>query len=388
MTVDVVLHASRLRADAAGWAVDVAADIDRACRDIAIRLRSGATLHPMGIGVSAIDAAHVTVEFIHPVIVGKRAVPALTLAPEQVALASPGSVVLGLRAADDLVTDESLAAARRRGCLTVDLRTRPRGRAMSPSAEHVIDLVAEDPLIGRELMVTCYHVLWEMVHEYLDASDSRATDAPDDLGGLYPFLYASAPGDHDSLSEHVLRSIAGKATEIGRLRDEVLGASGERLADVAQILRRASESGGTIWTFGNGGSSTDAQAIAHLFRSDSLGGSPCTARSLTDDVATITALSNDVNFDVVFARMLRSLARPGDVAVGFSTSGGSANVLAGIDAAKRLGATTIGFAGYDGGDMAHLEALDHLFVVPSASVHRIQEAQTTLAHVLIDLVRR
>ncbi len=387
MINDLVDRASRQRVGAAQRVVEAASDIDRAASGIAARLRSGATLHPVGTDIAAIDAAHVTVEFIHPVIVGKRAVPALTLPPEQVGLASPGAVVLGLRSADDHATGRALDVARGRGCLTVDLRVRSSGQDASSSAEHVIDLVADDPLIGRELQVTCYHVLWEMVHEYLDASNHGSTEAPADLGALYPFLYENGPADGGPLSAHVVASIAGKASDIARLRSEVLESNGERLDDVAQTLRRTADSGGTIWTFGNGGSSTDAQATAHLLRSDALDGTACNARSLTDDVATITALANDVNFDAVFARMLRSLARAGDAVVAFSTSGGSVNVLEGIEAASRLGATTVGFAGYDGGDMGALDALDHLFVVPSSSVHRIQEAQTTMAHVLITLTR-
>lgn len=388
MTVDVVLHAAQRRAEAADRVVEVAADIDRACEEIAVRLRAGATLHPVGTGTSAIDAAHVAVEFIHPVIVGKRAVPSLTLAPDQIDQASSSAVVLGIREVDDVATDQALAAARERGCLTVDLCTSPPGQVSSSSAAQVIDLVSDDPLIGRELQVTSYHVLWEMVHEYLDASNTGTTEAPDELGELYPFLYESRSTDASSLRAHVLGSIAGKASEISDLRDEVLGTCGDRLDDVARMLRRTKESGGMIWTFGNGGSSTDAQAVAHLLRSDSLTGTTYAARALTDDVATITALANDVNFDAVFARMLRSLARPGDAVIAFSTSGGSVNVLEGLEAAGRLGLTTIGFAGYDGGAMADLDALHDLFVVPSSSVHRIQEAQTTLAHVLIELARR
>ena len=104
----------------------------------------------------------------------------------------------------------------------------------------------------------------------------------------------------------------------------------------------------------------------------------------------VTALSNDVGFEVVFARQLAAFARPGDVAVGLSTSGGSANVLAAFAEARRLGLVTVGFAGYDGGRMAEAAAagaIDHLFVVPSASVHRIQEAQTTTYHVLWELTQ-
>ena len=101
----------------------------------------------------------------------------------------------------------------------------------------------------------------------------------------------------------------------------------------------------------------------------------------------LTALSNDVSFDVVFARQVRAFGRPGDIAVAISTSGGSANVLAGIDEASRAGLTTVGLAGYGGGRMGELASLDHLFAVPSSSVHRVQEVQTTLYHVLWEATR-
>jgi D-sedoheptulose 7-phosphate isomerase len=97
-------------------------------------------------------------------------------------------------------------------------------------------------------------------------------------------------------------------------------------------------------------------------------------------------LGNDVGFDVVFARKLAAMGRAGDIAVAVSTSGGSENVIRALEQARRLGLLTVGLAGYDGGRMAEA-ALDFLFAVPSSSVHRIQEAQTTLYHVLWTLVQ-
>jgi D-sedoheptulose 7-phosphate isomerase len=127
--------------------------------------------------------------------------------------------------------------------------------------------------------------------------------------------------------------------------------------------------------------------VAQLFLDPGPGARPLPAVALTTDVAVVTALSNDVGFEVVFARQLAAFARPGDVAVGLSTSGGSANVLQGFAEARRRGLVTVGFAGYDGGRMAAAGTIDHLFVVPSSSVHRIQEAQTTTYHVLWELTQ-
>jgi D-sedoheptulose 7-phosphate isomerase len=145
--------------------------------------------------------------------------------------------------------------------------------------------------------------------------------------------------------------------------------------------------GGRLVAFGNGGSSTDAQAVAACYTAPATPGPALPAVALTADVAVLTALSNDVSFEVVFARPIAATGRPGDIAFALSTSGGSRNVLAGLAAARRAGMLTVGLAGGDGGAMAEPGTVDHLFVMPSASVHRIQEAQTTVYQVLAELVR-
>jgi D-sedoheptulose 7-phosphate isomerase len=148
----------------------------------------------------------------------------------------------------------------------------------------------------------------------------------------------------------------------------------------ASVADRLTQSG-RLLTFGNGGSSMDAHAVEQIF-SEPPSGKALRATSLRMDAAALTALANDVGFDEVFARQIAALGRPSDVALGLSTSGGSVNVLKGFDEASRLGLLTIGFAGYDGGRMAESSAIDFLFVIPSSSVHRIQEAQTTLYQAL------
>ncbi|NUR58773.1 MAG: SIS domain-containing protein [Catenulispora sp.] len=114
---------------------------------------------------------------------------------------------------------------------------------------------------------------------------------------------------------------------------------------------------------------------------------PVPALCLTNDTAVVTALSNDVGFEAVFARQVQAVGRPGDIAVAVSTSGGSANVLAALAAARKAGLISVGFAGYGGGRMAEPGCVDHLFAIPSASVHRVQEVQTTLYHVLWEAVQ-
>ncbi|GAA2900189.1 SIS domain-containing protein [Streptosporangium fragile] len=203
--------------------------------------------------------------------------------------------------------------------------------------------------------------------------------------GLYPFLYAGRAG-LDTALEEARRSTVEKAGEIVRLRRQVAEESAAELAACAEEMAARFTAGGRLFSFGNGGSSTDAQEVATTFLHPPRGRA-LPALSLTTDVAVVTALSNDVGFEVVFARQLAALGRSGDIAVGLSTSGGSANVVRAFEEAARRGMLTVGLAGGGGGRLAELGLLDYLFVVPSSSVHRIQEAQTTLYHVLWELTR-
>ena len=204
-----------------------------------------------------------------------------------------------------------------------------------------------------------------------------------DLESLYPFLYAST-SDMDTVMAQVRQSTVDKAHEIIALRRSVVTRDADRLVLCAKDMAARFAQGGRLMTFGNGGSSTDAQDLASLFLSPS-SPRPLPAFGLTNDIAVITALCNDIGFDVVFARQIAAFGRSHDIAVGLSTSGNSVNLLRAFDEANRLGMLTVGIAGYDGGKMAELDSIDYLFVVPSPSVHRIQEAQTTLYHLLWEL---
>jgi D-sedoheptulose 7-phosphate isomerase len=203
---------------------------------------------------------------------------------------------------------------------------------------------------------------------------------------LYPFLY-SGKSDVAAVLAEVCRSTAEKAEEIIRLRSDVLELYRDRLIDCASAMARSFTAGGRLFSFGNGGSSTDAQALAELFQNPGPDARPLPATALTTDVAVLSALANDVSFDVVFARPLAANGHARDIAVGLSTSGGSSNVLRGFVEATRRGMLTIGLAGYDGGKMAETDTIEYLFVIPSSSVHRIQEAQTTIYHVLWELTQ-
>jgi D-sedoheptulose 7-phosphate isomerase len=206
---------------------------------------------------------------------------------------------------------------------------------------------------------------------------------------LYPFQHV-ARADPDALFADVVRSTRQKIDEIAALRAALLAAAAGALATCAQAMADRFARGGRLFVFGNGGSSTDALAVAGLHVDPGPGRRALPALALAADVATLTALANDVGFDVVFARPLAAAGRPDDIAMGLSTSGGSRNVLAGLVAAHERGLLTVGLAGLGGGPMAEAGergVVEHLFVVPSASVHRIQEAQTTIYQVLWELVQ-
>jgi D-sedoheptulose 7-phosphate isomerase len=204
------------------------------------------------------------------------------------------------------------------------------------------------------------------------------------IESLYPFLY-SGTTDVPAVLEQVRQSTVAKAEEILRLRQDVSAADGSRLLECAREMATRFAAGGRVLAFGNGGSATDAQQVATLFLAPGGTATPLPAVSLASDAAVLTALSNDIGVDVVFARQIAAIGGRTDIAVGLSTSGNSENLLRAFEEASRRGMLTIGIAGYNGGKMAELDSIDYLFVAPSASVHRIQEAQTTMYNVLWEL---
>jgi D-sedoheptulose 7-phosphate isomerase len=201
---------------------------------------------------------------------------------------------------------------------------------------------------------------------------------------LYPFLYAGQT-DVSAVLEQARQSTVAKAHEILELRREVLRRDGTALLACARATAARFAAGGRLLVFGNGGSATDAQQVATLFLHPAGQARPLPALGLASDPSVLTALCNDIGVDVVFARQVAALGGRGDIVVGLSTSGNSENLLRAFDEASRRGMLTIGIAGYQGGKMAELDCIDYLFVAPSASVHRIQEAQTTMYHILWEL---
>lgn len=204
------------------------------------------------------------------------------------------------------------------------------------------------------------------------------------MESLYPFLY-SQTSDLDAVMEQVRHSTVAKAREIMELRRVVRTRDATRLQACAAEMAGRFAAGGRLFALGNGGSSTDAQELATVFLAPEGAVRPLPAFCLSNDTAVLTALSNDIGVDVVFSRQVAAFGRRQDIAVALSTSGNSENLLRGLEEAGHRGMLTIGIAGYEGGKMAELTGLDYLFVAPSSSVHRIQEAQTTIYHVLWEL---
>jgi D-sedoheptulose 7-phosphate isomerase len=202
---------------------------------------------------------------------------------------------------------------------------------------------------------------------------------------LYPFIDAEET-DEPCLLGDLARSALSKIAEHEALIAEMSSANAGMLREAGRKVSERVRQGGRLFTFGNGGSATDAMAAAALFCGGA-DGTAIPARSLVADQAVLTALGNDVGFELVFSRQLIAYGRAGDVAVAFSTSGNSENLLRALREASGRGLLTIGFSGYDGGAMAVSGDLDYCFVVASASIHRIQEAQDALVLALWSAVQ-
>jgi D-sedoheptulose 7-phosphate isomerase len=210
--------------------------------------------------------------------------------------------------------------------------------------------------------------------------------SPEGTDFLYPFIEADEH-DVEALLSDLASSATGKAAESSFLRSSTLEALDGELDRAGDDTADRLLAGGRLYTFGNGGSSTDAASMAALF-GQSPGGTALPARCLVGDQAVLTAIGNDVGYELTFSRQLIAFAAAGDIAVGYSTSGNSENVIRAFEEAKRRELLTIGFAGYEGGQMAACDALDHCFVVRSHSVHRIQETQAALSYALWGAVQR
>ncbi len=349
----------------------------RVCREMADRFRRGGRLLAVGVGPYVTDAQHVSVEFVHPVIVGKRALPALdcSVAPRAIlqALARPEDIVMGFAPPQgDAQLDELMRELAGRGAL-VCLWPERLGDEQLPAA-------TDDPFIHQELTELMYHTLWETVHVFLDQQSGG-----EDVGAasfLYPFLSRQgAESTADTLSD-VAASIRQKGAEDERLRTQFAGEQAHLLAEAAGAIRQRLAAGGTILVFGNGGSATDANDLALDCVAPPAGMAPVRAVSLSMEPANLSAIANDVGVELMFQRQLIANGRAPDVAIAISTSGKSKNLATALREARKRGMLTVGLAGYDGGDFVREKLVDHALIVGSDYIPRIQEVQASIYHVL------
>ena len=371
---------------------DEAERLARLCHRMAERFARGGRLVAFGRSPAArSDVRHVAVEFVHPVIVGKRALPAIGLAGEggnlqkQVELiARADDIAIAFGADNDAgEAARALATAQARGCLGIGFG--------GSHAEWEFAPPSTDPHVRQELIETFYHVLWELVHVFFDHRgllEGRSSRAVHDAGAssfLYPFL-DEREHELEPVVEDVRRSALMKSEEIGALRIQTLTENRDALIETAAALSAGLERGGKLLAFGNGGSATDAMDVVADFHTAGHGGRTWPAIDLTEDAAILTAIANDVGFDAVFSRQVIAHGIDGDVLLAISTSGGSRNVIEALAEARRRGLVTVALVGYDGGRVAAERLADHVIITRSEHIPRIQEAQASAYHVLRDLV--
>jgi D-sedoheptulose 7-phosphate isomerase len=390
-TLDRVETLAAARTEAAGAFFAAESErLARLCHRMAERFARGGRLLALGASPAArSDARHVAVEFVHPVIVGKRALPAFGLAAEggplrtQVDLtAEPDDIVLAFEGAAAV---DAMRIARERGCLTIAF-------AAGSGAEHVVALEHAEPFVVQEVVETAYHVLWELVHVFFDHRgllEGRTARQTHDAGAssfLYPFL-GEREDDLEAVLADVARSALAKAEETTALRLRTLAEHRDDLLAAAGGLRARLDAGGRLLALGNGGSATDAMDVVADFRAPPGARWPARrAIDLTEDAGILTAIANDVGQELIFARQVIAHGRRADALLALSTSGGSANVIAALAEARSRGLLTIAMVGYDGGRILAEGLADHVIVSRSEHIPRIQEAQATAYHVLRELV--
>lgn len=204
---------------------------------------------------------------------------------------------------------------------------------------------------------------------------------------FYPFLFEGGKANIEDVLAQVSHSTREKCREVIALRRATLDHSGKLIVAAGEAMAQTFKKGATLLAFGNGGSTTDAQDfVTELINSPFPTWSPLPAIALTNDIAVITGVGNDVGFDNIYARQVIAFGRAGDIALGISTSGNSTNVLVALEQAKKQGLLTVALVGYDGGKMMRSAAVDYCILSPSDHIPRIQEAQATAYHALIEVI--
>ena len=347
------------------------------CREMSERFLLGGRLLAFGRGPYATDAQHVAVEFVHPVIVGKRALPALDLSASFSAslstLLEKNDMVLGLGPPEgDAEVWEALDQAHRRGAMTFALP--------GAAGSYFISAASPDPFIHQEIVETLYHTLWETVHVFFERRQ-LGHDAGQS-GFLYPFLGSGNNSDSTETVREVAQSIRMKAADDAQLRTRAAEEESGKIASAALAICDRLSRGGKLLVFGNGGSATDANDFTMDCTIPPPGLRPIPAISLSADPANLSAIANDVGIELIFQRQLIALAGPHDIAIAISTSGGSKNIHVALEEARKRGLLTIALLGYDGGEVLRRGLADFPLIVRSDYIPRIQEVQASIYHVL------
>jgi D-sedoheptulose 7-phosphate isomerase len=378
------------------------------CYEMARRFHRGGRILAFGVGPAATDAQHISVEFVHPVIVGKRALPAIALpndSPTLLGLSAEDPARVFSRSLDLLGRPEDIAIgmsfagsdaaaaaaagglkeAKARGLLSLGL-SGPGGALTGAEPDWTFTCDDSDPFVVQEVHETLYHVLWELVHvffEHRGLLEQEPSGSRHDVGAsafLYPFLSATEEGLESVLAQ-IRKSILHKAQEVIEVRAQQADRP-EELVLAAELLAVQIRSGGKVLAFGNGGSATDAQDFVTDLMLPPPGMKPVPAMSLTNEEAVVTAVGNDVGFENIFARQLIAYGEPGDVAVGISTSGGSRNHLAALEEARRREMKVLALVGYSGGETVRRGLADRALTIGHDYIPRIQEAQATQYHIV------
>jgi D-sedoheptulose 7-phosphate isomerase len=357
-----------------------ASGLAEACRSMSERFLQGGRLLAFGRGPYATDAQHVSVEFVHPVIVGKRALPALDISmlfrPWLEAIVHPEDIVMGFAPAEgDDEVRSALQFARDRQALTFALA--------GAEGSYAVDALSGDPFLDQEMIEVLYHVLWESVHVFLEHRELGHDVG--EAGFLYPFLGQQKQETGDLVVE-VAASIRSKAGDDSGLRAQVAREQAEAISGAAMAIHERLSRGGKLIIFGNGGSATDANDWAIDCVLPPAGYRALPAISLALEPANMSAIANDIGTESIFLRQLIAQARPQDVAIGISTSGGSRNIIAALEEARKRNLLTVALLGYDGGEIKRRGTADFPVVVPCDYIPRIQEVQASIYHVMREIL--
>jgi D-sedoheptulose 7-phosphate isomerase len=347
-----------------------------ACRLMSEHFLQGGRLLAFGRGPYATDAQHVSVEFVHPVIVGKRALPALDLStafrPWIESILHPQDIVMGFGPPEgDPEVWAALQEASTRGAMTFALP--------GFGATYSVDPPTNDPFIHQEIIEILYHTLWESVHVFFEHRELGHDVGESSF--LYPFLGQAKQPTSDLVAE-IARSILMKVEDDARLRMEVALHQAEDISNTALAIHERLCLGGKLILLGNGGSATDANDWALDCIAPPAGYRSVPAVSLSMEPANITAVANDIGADAIFLRQLIAQAQVNDVAIAISTSGGSRNIIAALEEARKRDLLTVALLGNDGGEIRRKALATFPIVVQCDYIPRIQEIQASIYHII------